>query len=80
MQDEDARQMIGVGIMLAQIQNGGNPAEYLRDTIQGDAADGMLDMVQEQLEAQLESWVEGDVDADGYDDGDVDHDGHGDPD
>ena len=45
LQDEDARQMIGLGIMLAQIQNGGNPAEYLRDTIQGDAADGMLDMV-----------------------------------
>ena len=28
------------------------------DMIQGDAADGMLDMVQQQLEAQLESWDE----------------------
>ena len=80
LQDEDARQMIGLGIMLAQITmadrdgEGGKPAAEKKvdraipaptkpsfmdmggDMIQGDAADGMLDMVQERLEAQLNIW------------------------
>ena len=86
LQDEDARQMIGLGIMLAQITmadrhgeggkglkegeagivglGGGMTAAEKKgafmdmggDMIQGDAADGMLDMVQERLEAQLNIW------------------------
>ena len=68
LQDEDARQMIGLGIMLAQITmagrdgEGGKPVAEKKaafmdmggDMIQGDAADGMLDMVQEQLQIQLD--------------------------
>ncbi len=82
LDDEDARQMIGLGIMLAQITmadrdgEGGKPAAETEvdrsipaptkpsfmdmggDMIQGDAADGMLDMVQEQLQMQLEGVLE----------------------
>ena len=85
LEDEDARQMIGLGIMLAQslyiddvpgksynpckgaslidlkedfMQSGGNPSEYDRSTNNRTEdtrknLDEQLDMVHEQLEAQL---------------------------
>ena len=71
LDDEDARQMIGLGIMLAQISEigqidfsndkGVKPFELEQHSLaeKGNtlaAGPPNLDMVQEQLEAQLQHW------------------------